>query len=602
LADFEPPAVDFLLPHATWDTPPPGREDGRTPYADWLAAVYAAWKADGRRVPVRIFDSIAATTRGGASGAESLGLEASDLLVIETDGSLEQADSIKITFDGAPATGLALSAHSLNEAAAHPAVRARQQGLAGVSETCRQCPVVTSCGGGLYAHRYRSATGFDNPSVYCADLEKIITHIRADLRPGKPATAPPSAGHTLTGGQFDALASGFGDAAAVGQLVRGQRSLLRGQLALLRERADRTADRQFLAGWDLLAQVERDDVGAFDRVLAHPYVRTWADHCLRSIVVDAASLPAEAAYLAAIAASAAISSGLPSEIDVPVIGGYACLPTLGRLRVPGEAVTLTVADGGFDARTADRKWRLRLADPESQADWHPVRQLRSETFAVALEDTDPYRDTHDLPAADRLAADEVDRWQRQFAVAWPLIERAFPDYLPGLAGGLSTFMPVASDERDEETSASSRHAFGAVAAALPADGNVLALLILHEVQHIKLSAILDLFELCDPADTQLFNAPWRQDPRPAEPLLQGAYAHLAVTDYWRVRRGELGGAQAAAAEERFARWRMHTAAAIETLAGSGALTPLGTRFVEGMRTTVQRWFDDEASRPEPSEP
>jgi uncharacterized protein len=462
--------------------------------------------------------------------------------------------------------------------------------------------VVTSCGGGLYAHRYRSATGFDNPSVYCADLEKIITHIRADLRPGKPATAPPSAGHTLTGGQFDALASGFGDAAAVGQLVRGQRSLLRGQLALLRERADRTADRQFLAGWDLLAQVERDDVGAFDRVLAHPYVRTWADHCLRSIVVDAASLPAEAAYLAAIAASAAISSGLPSEIDVPVIGGYACLPTLGRLRVPGEAVTLTVADGGFDARTADRKWRLRLADPESQADWHPVRQLRSETFAVALEDTDPYRDTHDLPAADRLAADEVDRWQRQFAVAWPLIERAFPDYLPGLAGGLSTFMPVASDERDEETSASSRHAFGAVAAALPADGNVLALLILHEVQHIKLSAILDLFELCDPADTQLFNAPWRQDPRPAEPLLQGAYAHLAVTDYWRVRRGELGGAQAAAAEERFARWRMHTAAAIETLAGSGALTPLGTRFVEGMRTTVQRWFDDEASRPEPSEP
>ena len=601
LADLEPPAVDFLLPHATWDTPPPGHEAGQTPYAHWLAAVYSAWKADGRRVPVRIFDSIIATTRGGPSGAESLGLEASDLLVIETDGWLEQADSIKVTFDGAPATGFSLAGHSLNEAAAHPAIRARQQGLAGVSETCRQCPVVTSCGGGLYAHRYRSDTGFDNPSVYCADLEKIITHIRADLRPAVSATAPPSSGHTLTGGQFDSLATGFGDADAVGELVRAQRSLRRGQLMLLRERADSAADRQFLAGFDLLAQVQRDDVGAYDLVLAHPYVRTWADHCLGTIAVGASSLPKEAAHLAAIAASAAIRSGVPAEIDVPVIGGYACLPTLGRLRIPEEAanvavpeqaVTVAVTDGGFDARAGDRKWSVRLADPESDADWQPVRRLRAGTFAVALEDTDPYRDTHELPAADRLPADEAGHWQRQFALAWPLIERAFPDYLPGLAGGLTTVMPVASDERDGETSASSRHAFGAVAAARPADGSLLALLILHEVQHIKLSAILDLFELCDPIDTHLFHAPWREDPRPAEPLLQGAYAHLAVTDYWRVRRHELTGEQALAAEERFARWRMLTAEAIETLAGSGALTPLGVRFVEGMRATVQPWLDE----------
>ena len=51
---------------------------------------------------------------------------------------------------------------------------------------------------------------------------------------------------------------------------------------------------------------------------------------------------------------------------------------------------------------------------------------------------------HELPAADRTEpADEAGHWQRQFAVAWPLIERAFPDYLPGLTGGLTTVMPVA---------------------------------------------------------------------------------------------------------------------------------------------------------------
>jgi uncharacterized protein len=37
---------------------------------------------------------------------------------------------------------------------------------------------------------------------------------------------------------------------------------------------------------------------------------------------------------------------------------------------------------------------------------------------------------------------------------------------------------------------------------------------------------------------------------------------------------------------------MMTAEAIETLAGSGALTPLGARFVDGMRATVQPWLDE----------
>jgi uncharacterized protein len=594
LTDLDPPAVDFLLPHATWDAPPPAAVAGQTPYADWLAAVFDAWTEDDRSVPVRIFDSIIATTRGGASLTESLGLEASDVLVIETDGSLEQADSIKVAFDGAPATGFDLFAHPLNEAAAHPAIRARQQGVADLSPACRACPVVTSCGGGLYAHRYRSDTGFDNPSVYCADLEKIITHVRASLRPAATAAAQRHSAHLLPGDQFDALAAGLGDAAAVGQLVQAQRSRQRALLQLLRERASSAADGEFLAGWDLLAQVERDHAGAFGLVLAHPYVRTWAERCLRvAAAPGAVGLPREAAYLAAIAIGGAIRAGRPAEIEVPVTDGYACLPTLGSLRVGDEpTVTVAVTDGGFDVRTAGRKWNVRLAGPESDADWQPVRELRSGQFVVRLEDTDPYRDCHQWPTASRLSAGDADRWQQQFAVAWPLIERAFPGYLPGLTAGLSTLMPLASGDPGREISAASRQAFGAIGAALPADGDVLALLILHEFQHVKLGAVLDLLDLCDPADRRLFYAPWRDDPRPIEPLLQGAYAHLAVTDYWRVRRHELPGEQALAADGLFARWRMLTAEAIETLAGSGALTPLGVRFVDGMRATVQPWLDE----------
>ena len=175
--------MDFLLPHAHLGHPAARDRAPGTPYADWLAAVFERWRADGGRVPVRMFESIIRTSRGGACLTESLGLEASDVAVIETDGTIEQADSIKVAYDGAPATGFDIFSNELERGrrASRDPGQAARPGRA--ERTCRQCPVVASCGGGLYAHRYRTGSGFDNPSVYCADLKKIITHVQARLIP-----------------------------------------------------------------------------------------------------------------------------------------------------------------------------------------------------------------------------------------------------------------------------------------------------------------------------------------------------------------------------------------------------------------------------------
>ena len=72
--------------------------------------------------------------------------------------------------------------------------------------------------------------------------------------------------------------------------------------------------------------------------------------------------------------------------------------------------------------------------------------------------------------------------------------------------------------------------------ARPADPATLALLMMHEFQHVKLGAILDEYDLYDPDGDRLFPAPWGEGKRPIEGLLQGTYAHLAVTDYWRQRQ------------------------------------------------------------------
>lgn len=120
--------------------------------------------------------------------------------------------------------------------------------------------------------------------------------------------------------------------------------------------------------------------------------------------------------------------------------------------------------------------------------------------------------------------------------------------------------------------------------------SALALLMIHEFQHVKLGAVLDMTDLHDPHDTRLFEAPWREDPRPLEGLLQGTYAHVGVTDFWRVRRFTAPDAgEREHAEAEFALWFEHTLRATHVLAGSGSLTPLGLRFVEALRTTLEGW-------------
>ncbi|MGP4103011.1 FxsB family cyclophane-forming radical SAM/SPASM peptide maturase [Nonomuraea sp. KM90] len=183
LIAFEPPALDFLLPHATWDSPPPGRgpDTSPAPYADWLIPIFDRWYDSKSESTVRLFQQIVNLLLGGSSASESVGLTASTVVVIETDGTIEQTDSLKVVGQGAPATGLNITDHSFDEALLHPGMIARQLGWDALSDTCKACTFGRVCGGGLYSHRYRTGTGFANPSVYCPDLYRLIEHIRSRL-------------------------------------------------------------------------------------------------------------------------------------------------------------------------------------------------------------------------------------------------------------------------------------------------------------------------------------------------------------------------------------------------------------------------------------
>lgn len=186
LLAHQPPAIDLLLPHANWDNPPPRPDGGgSTPYADWLIAIFDQWfGASQMPTRIRLFEDLLALVLGGTSRSEQVGLSPVAVVVVETDGAIEQVDSLKSAYEGACGTGLSVLRDSFDSALEHPGVVARQIGTAALSEACLSCHHKDVCGGGHYAHRYRGEAGFDNPSVYCLDMIKIISHVGSRVEAG----------------------------------------------------------------------------------------------------------------------------------------------------------------------------------------------------------------------------------------------------------------------------------------------------------------------------------------------------------------------------------------------------------------------------------
>lgn len=184
LASFCPPMLDFLLPHGTWDRMPPGKSSPEcTRYGQWLADVFDAW-FDGphRSVSVRYLESILSVMMGGHSATEAVGPEPVTLVTVATDGCIEAVDTMKSVYPGAQDLGIRLDATDFEAARRNAHVRLRQAGVAGLCGTCQSCPEARVCGGGYFPHRYGRGQGFSNPSVYCADILHLCSHIRRRVR------------------------------------------------------------------------------------------------------------------------------------------------------------------------------------------------------------------------------------------------------------------------------------------------------------------------------------------------------------------------------------------------------------------------------------
>lgn len=424
--------------------------------------------------------------------------------------------------------------------------------------------------------------------------------------------------HVLPARAYTQLAAGGGDRETARLLGRAQRSK---RLLLLRMVHDAIGEDPAVLGrlpapavaWELLTRAQRADAAAFDAVLMHPSTGVWASGLLRRLRgVSAGDVPlwVEAGHLHTLAAAAAIRAGTDFEIKVPVRDGRCVhLPSLGTVSFPGDLpqdgrqeqgpglAGVRRAGGSVAVITPRLSCVLLPDDVGAEArGWRPTPAVRATAgtreWSVGLDDTDPYGPFIRGREVPRLSPQRLRSWRSLLAGAWEMLSRDQPELAGSLAETMRSLVPLAPAVRGEPYSATSPESYGSAMVGLPRTPTSLAVALVHEFQHVKLGALLDLASLCRRHGEEVLYAPWRTDPRPAAGMLQGVYAHVGITAFWRGRRLTAPEGAASLAHFEFALWREGTLRAIDDLDSGDELTDLGRDFVAQMRAVVAPWCEE----------
>ena len=176
-------AADILFLEANYDKLPPKAIKGEfinsaTPYGDWFIKFFDLWYNDPYNFYNRHFSQYIKSILGAEINGDDMGNSPNGILTIETNGNYESEDALRICGNNFTKTEVNVEKNSIEDAFNTKLANIYYFSHCNLSQTCLACPIKETCGGGYLPHRYSSQNGFNNPSIYCKDLLKLITHIQ----------------------------------------------------------------------------------------------------------------------------------------------------------------------------------------------------------------------------------------------------------------------------------------------------------------------------------------------------------------------------------------------------------------------------------------
>ncbi|MEM9917967.1 MAG: radical SAM protein [Bacteroidota bacterium] len=189
-------AINFLFPDCTHDDKYAVIPPDSDVFATWLIKMFDRWfyESPKERPDIQMFSSLISVILGGGSWVEHFGKGNSEIVVIESNGSIEAEDSLRGCGNGFTKAGANVMFDELDDAFDTKLAYLYHNGSMMNCTQCMACPLNEICSGGFLLHRYDSKTGFNNPSVYCDTLMKLITHIQKIVLDNLPKSLLEEAG------------------------------------------------------------------------------------------------------------------------------------------------------------------------------------------------------------------------------------------------------------------------------------------------------------------------------------------------------------------------------------------------------------------------
>lgn len=171
------PKVDVLWPiefnwrHPPWPLGSARRYAAEPRYGAWYASLFRAWWAlDDPDLTIRLFNNLLHVALGGRGHIDALVNDSYNMFVVNTDGSYEYPDYLRVAGDGSASTPFHIDTDGIARLAGDPLFARLLSLHAELPAKCAGCRHRVICGGGFLPGRSDAGDGITRrESVLCAD-------------------------------------------------------------------------------------------------------------------------------------------------------------------------------------------------------------------------------------------------------------------------------------------------------------------------------------------------------------------------------------------------------------------------------------------------
>ena len=164
-------------------------QDNIPKIGNWLIEMFNLWYYDTEenKPSIRPLTDLISLMFDLNKSTEIFGKGYNDVLTIETDGSIETVDTLRICGNNFNKTNFNVLKDELSTIYENSEIASLYYNAHNsLCETCLNCPIESICGGGFLGHRYSNEKKFDNPSIYCKEIIILISHIQNEMIKNMP--------------------------------------------------------------------------------------------------------------------------------------------------------------------------------------------------------------------------------------------------------------------------------------------------------------------------------------------------------------------------------------------------------------------------------